>query len=283
MNNETMKLDHIVVHVQQRMAEAEQAFSDLGFTLTPRGYHSLGSINALAIFASDYLELLGLPTGDAPQRPELRNAPAGLNGLVFKTDDADETFAHLQTLGVAGDPPKSFSRPVTLENGDSHEARFRTVTLRSDAFKAGRFYFCEHLTPELVWRPEWQTHANAALRFQELVVVTNNADEMAEQTAAIVRSHTIQLRNISATAVALPGNFQLLFLTSKQYTEQFSGLAIPMGDRAAMFGAITITGALPDHLEQKISANTDSFEIDRTGNNTRVLVKAFATIITFAQ
>jgi len=72
-------------------------------------------------------------------------------------------------------------------------------------------------------------------------------------------------------------------LTPEQYMPQFRDLALPISERAAMFGAVTITGALPDHLEQKISANTDNFEIDRTGNNTRVLVKAFATIITFAK
>ena len=282
MMYKAMELDHIVVHVQQRMAVAEQVFGDLGFTLTPRGYHTLGSINALAIFATDYLELLGLPTGEVAQRPELANAPAGLNGLVFKTDDADKTFAHLQALGVAGDPPKSFSRPVTLENGDMHEARFRTVALRSDAFTAGRLYFCEHLTPELVWRPEWQTHANAALQFQELVVVANNPDEVAELIAGIVHSHTTKVRNIIGTTVALSGNFQLLFLTPEQYTEQFARLAVSMGDRTAMFGAVTITGALSEHLKQKNSVDTDNFEIDWTGNNTRVLVKAFATIITFA-
>ena len=103
-----MQLDHIVINVHREMDAAETAFADLGFTLTPRGYHTLGSINALAMFGTDYLELLGFPADGEVKRPELANAPMGLNGLVFKTSNVDETFAHLQDVGVAGDPPKSF-------------------------------------------------------------------------------------------------------------------------------------------------------------------------------
>jgi hypothetical protein len=36
----------------------------------------------------------------------------------------------------------------------------------------GRVYFCEHLTPELVWRAEWQTHPNGAEAIARVVVAT---------------------------------------------------------------------------------------------------------------
>ncbi len=40
-------LDHVVVNVLRRMDEAADLFAALGFRLTPRGHHSLGSINHL--------------------------------------------------------------------------------------------------------------------------------------------------------------------------------------------------------------------------------------------
>ena len=46
-------LDHIVIDVRDRIDEAALRFGALGFQLTPRGYHSLGSSNHLAIFATD--------------------------------------------------------------------------------------------------------------------------------------------------------------------------------------------------------------------------------------
>ena len=54
-------LDHVVVDVRDRIDEAAECFRSIGFKLTPRGRHTLGSVNHLAMFATDYLELLGFP------------------------------------------------------------------------------------------------------------------------------------------------------------------------------------------------------------------------------
>jgi hypothetical protein len=45
------------------------------------------------------------------------------------------------------------SRPV-----DGGVARFRLVQIEGVA----NVFVCQHLTPELIWRPEWQHHANGA-------------------------------------------------------------------------------------------------------------------------
>ena len=74
---QVMQLDHIVINVQREMDAAETAFADLGFTLTPRGYHTLGSINALAMFGTDYLELLGFPADGEVKRPGTRERTDG--------------------------------------------------------------------------------------------------------------------------------------------------------------------------------------------------------------
>jgi hypothetical protein len=163
-------LDHIVIDVRDRIDEAVQRFSALGFHLTPRGYHTLGSSNHLAIFATDYLELLGFGV-DGAARPELQPFPIGLNGLVFKTDDAERIHQHAVAAGLPIQPVQSFSRPVGLA-GQTQDARFRTARLDPKQVPIGRVYFCEHLTPELVWRPEWQDHPNGARAIARVVVAT---------------------------------------------------------------------------------------------------------------
>ena len=134
---EQAQLDHTVINVQFDMDRAEGLFTGLGFSLTPRGYHSLGSINHLMMFGTDYMELIGLPPGAENPRKDIAEAPLGINGLVFKTKDVDETFAHLQSLDMAGDPPKAFTRPVELPGG-AKDAAFRTVAVRSGSFPGGR-------------------------------------------------------------------------------------------------------------------------------------------------
>lgn len=161
-------IDHVVINARDRLDEAAATFHRLGFSLTPRGHHTLGSINNLAILGTDYVELLGVPPG-AGGRADVLDWPAGLNGLVFKTFDSDGTFAALQGAGVPALPPQAFSRPVEMPGGP-RDAAFRTVRLEHDAVPAGRVFFCHHLTPELVWHDLWRRHPNGALGILRAVV-----------------------------------------------------------------------------------------------------------------
>ena len=165
-------LDHVVIDVRDRIGEAEQYFTSLGFLLTPRGHHTLGSVNHLAMFTTDYLELLGFGEGGAA-RPELMPFPPGLNGLVFKTADAEQVYRHAERARLPVLPVQSFSRPVAID-GRTSDARFRTTRLDPARIAMGRVYFCEHQTPELVWRPEWQRHPNRASAIARVVVATDD-------------------------------------------------------------------------------------------------------------
>jgi hypothetical protein len=170
-------LDHIVIDVRDRIEEAARCFGALGFQLTPRGHHTLGSSNHLAMFATDYLELLGFGADDTA-RAEIQPFPIGLNGLVFKADDAGRVYQHARAAGLPVQPVQSFSRPVRLA-AETQDARFRTTRLDPKKVPIGRVYFCEHLTPELVWRPEWQAHPNGARAIARVVVATPEPQQTA--------------------------------------------------------------------------------------------------------
>jgi hypothetical protein len=273
-----MQLDHIVINVQRGMDEAEATFAALGFHLTPRGFHTLGSMNALAMFGTDYLELLGFPADGEIARPELASAPLGLNGLVFKSSDVDETFAHLKAVGVAGDPPKSFSRPVTLANGETHDAKFRTVAVQAEAFPAARFYFCEHLTPDMVWRPEWQSHANGATRFTDMTVVSADAAATADLIARIIGSTAVA--DGDAVSVTSSDGFRLLCQTPDQCTAKYDAAARAIGDRAAMLGAVTIKSAIPGEVRSSLAGDA-RFTLAEADGELRVLVNAFEAVVAF--
>jgi hypothetical protein len=170
-------LDHVVVDVRERIEEALRCYQSLGFQLTPRGHHTLGSVNHLAMFATDYLELLGFADGGAI-RPEIMRFPIGLNGLVFKTSDADLVHREAAEVGLPVLPVQAFSRPVVLD-GATHDARFRTTRLDPSKVEMGRVYFCEHQTPDLVWRPEWRVHPNGATAITRIVVATGDPQRCA--------------------------------------------------------------------------------------------------------
>lgn len=179
-------LDHVVINTLKSMDAAADLFAALGFTLTPRGYHSLGSINHLMMTPGAYLELVGVPdTGR--QRQEVLDSPFGLNGLVLRTFDADATRDALAAAGFAPTGPVAFSRPVDLD-GVEYDARFRTVRLPPETFPAGRVYFCEHLTPELVWRDEWMTHPNGFCAIDGFTIASPDPEAEARRLASAFAS-----------------------------------------------------------------------------------------------
>ena len=126
---------------------AARDFAAAGFTLTPRGQHSIGSQNHCIMLATTYLELLWPGTQPNEWLEHYRKCLEGGDGLAalaYKMDTPEGEFMDL-------------SRPV--EGGI---ARFRLTQLEP------RFFLVQHLTPGLVWRPEWQAHANGAAELVEV-------------------------------------------------------------------------------------------------------------------
>ena len=171
------RIDHVVINVRDRLDEAAGQYRRLGFHLTPRGHHSLGSSNNLAIFGSDYLELLGHEPGRGEQRAALWQTPVGLSGLVFKPPASADFAAELQGRGVPAEPPLEFFRPVALADG-AREARFQVVNIPG-AVANGRVFFCRHFTPDLVWRDEWRTHPNGVRGIAAFVIATDDPERSA--------------------------------------------------------------------------------------------------------
>lgn len=191
------RIDHIVINTRDRTDEALAFFHRMGFIVTPRGYHTLGSINHTVVFQHDYLELLGYPPGQPPEkRPELVARPAGLMATVLNADDADRVHALLKDRGLGPRPVSAFSRPVDLGNGQSGDAAFRVTRLEPDAVPGSWLYYCQQLTPQFVWRPEWQAHANTATSMTRLVV----------QVGDPVAAAPIWLRAIEGAEIAEAGS-----------------------------------------------------------------------------
>jgi hypothetical protein len=231
----TFALDHVVINTLFDMDRAADLMSRLGFTLTPRGYHSLGSINHLMMFEHDYLELVGLPSGTDVLRKDVLESPRGLNGLVFQASDIDACQRTLRDSSLAMLEPQSFSRPVTID-GVEHLARFRTVRTAPELFEAGRVYYCQHFTPELVWHRPWMSHSNGVRALSELVIVTSNleADVPRYANAALSSAE----RQGDDWTILLPHDFRLTLISPARYRERCGDQCVEADGRQSFFGAI---------------------------------------------
>jgi hypothetical protein len=225
------------------MDEAVRIYQALGFQLTPRGYHTLGSINNLAIFGTNYLELLGFGA-DGAARPELAPFPVGLNGLVFKTDDAEATFQQAQKTGVPALPVRAFSRPLELD-GQQHHAAFRTTRIPPEASGIGRVYFCEHQTPDLVWRKAWQVHANGAQEMTRVLVATHDASHQATLFANLFGNDSVTTHTDGTASLAMSGGGAVVMASIAETIGRLGDAAPDPAGRTDFMAGLAIRVASP--------------------------------------
>jgi catechol 2,3-dioxygenase-like lactoylglutathione lyase family enzyme len=168
-------IDHTLIGVRDLEA-TRQVWTRLGFTVCPRGRHiGWGTGNYCIMLDSGYIELLGIIdaaqfTNNLDRFLELRE---GLMGIAFATDDAAACQAQLSAAGLHPDGPKDLSRLLELPEGEVTPA-FKLVFLPADETPALRAFVCHHVTPELVRRPAWQTHANGATALISTTVVCDD-------------------------------------------------------------------------------------------------------------
>lgn len=280
MNNIKPQIDHVVISVLNQLDEAKTQYEKLGFTITKRGHHSLGSSNHLAIFDSTYLELLGYEAKNTDKIETSWRFTNGLTGLAFKTTDAHHLYQSLveHNVKVEGNDAIIFSRPVELADGSKPDAKFRIVRLDPNYTSNGLYFFCDHLTPELIWRPEWQNHPNGVTNVKRIVV------EVQDPTKSITL-----LQNVfpGAKIIVIKGGLRFIaedkfidYLTPAETENQFAGLLTKPNNQQDRKVALTL---LTQSLEQ-VQSILAHHQIHFIRQEKRLLVAAkdaFGVVIEF--
>lgn len=166
-------IDHTLVGVEH-LDQAAMAWARLGFTLSPRGRHiGWGTANYCVMFPRDYIELLGIV--DPKQFVNgldrfLAGQGEGLMGFSYASADAAATARSLAAAGLAPREPRDLARQLELPEG-TVLPRFQLVFLPPEAAPGVSSFVTQHLTPELLRRPEWLVHANGAVGLKGITVL----------------------------------------------------------------------------------------------------------------
>lgn len=265
-------LDHVVVNVRDQMEPAVDTYRRLGFTMTPRGYHTLGSMNHLAMFGTDYLELIAIDPRAEKPRADVMQFPCGLNGLVFGSEDSAATYAACAAAGVQVTPPVEFSRPVTLPDG-ARDAVFRTVHLAPGTIPSGRIYFCQHFTRDLVWRDEWRHHANGVIGIERAVIVADDTDTPAVVFARMFGADAVT--PISGGQRLAVGLTSFDIITPAACAARFGDAAPAADGRTQYMAGLTLRCRGLDRVADALTAG-DIVGWQRSGD--RVLVPAMSAV-----
>jgi|SoiMethySBSTD1v2_1073268.scaffolds.fasta_scaffold01236_23 catechol 2,3-dioxygenase-like lactoylglutathione lyase family enzyme len=251
-------IDHVVILVGD-LDQAARAYAAMGFTLTPRGHHTLGSQNHCIMFGTDYVELLAVPRPHPAMQyfTDFLARGEGLGAIAFASDDAAAAQREFAAAGIAADAPLDFSRPVRL-GAESRDARFRIVQLPVQHTPGCRTFVCQHFTREVVWRPEFQAHEVGATGLAGIAVVAEEPAAAAQGYAQLLgeRAQPIAdgLRVDTGSAPVTVGGRQ-------RFADRLRGAALPprpaplvaalfisVSDRARAAAALRRGGLAPVQL-----------------------------------
>ena len=181
-------IDHAVILVRD-LDRAEDTYTRLGFNLTPRGYHTLGSENHCLMFGADYIELLAVPKPHPAMQyfTDFLATGEGLAAIALATDNANGAHAELARAGISADAPLDFSRPVVLPDG-TRDAKFRIVQLAPAVTPGCRTFLCQHFTRNVVWRPGYMDHALGVTGIAGIAVMSEEVPQAAKAYAELFDS-----------------------------------------------------------------------------------------------
>lgn len=179
-------IDHALIGVAD-LECARDAYTRLGFTVTPRGRHvGWGTGNYTIMFARDYVELLGVidPSQYIHNLDAFLKTGEGLLNVALATEDAETAFRWLQRQGAGVAPPEELSRLLETESGDE-TLQFRNLYIPASLTPGLKTFACEHLTPEKVRRASWLSHPNGARGICEVTVVMEDLTGISETYARL--------------------------------------------------------------------------------------------------
>jgi len=232
MRRHLQGIDHVVVLVRD-LDKAQHAYARMGFTLTPRGLHTLGSQNHCLMFGSDYVELLAVPRAHPAMQyfTDFLAKGEGLGAIALATDDAGGLHASLAADGIAADAPLDFSRPVE----GLGDARFRIVQLPPDRSPGCRMFACQHFTRDMVWRTEYQRHANGATQIAAVAVVAEDPEAAAASYGKLLAARP---QEIEEGLLVRTGSAPIAIASRWKLGHRLHGVGLPLRPRplvAALF------------------------------------------------
>jgi len=245
-------IDHVIIAVED-LERARLAWTRLGFTLTPRGRHlQQGTGNYCIMFERDYLELLGAV--DAAQTSGGLDAflrqGEGLRGLAFATRSGEATAAELARRGLHPTPPRDLARQLELPEG-SVLPRFKLTSLPPEEMPALSAFICQHLTPELVRRPQWLAHPNGVTAIAGVTIMVEATEPLRDAYDRLFGSGVNTTDDVLTVHV---GPHRLIFATPDDVSALYPQAELDL-DRAlpAMVALNLRSRDLPraaDHLTQ---------------------------------
>lgn len=191
-----LTLDHVALVVSD-LDRAREIYTRLGFNLSPRSSHKgklqpdgpvepWGTGNHCAMFATGYLEILGITDKDRHSEhvQVLLDEYEGLHLIALGCGDADAEAKNIRQRIGKGEEPYAVSRDVPMTDGTSKQATFKILQLPDETFPEADLFLIEHRNKDVIWQPDMLLQANGVLGLAEVTICSDRLEDTGGRLAA---------------------------------------------------------------------------------------------------
>ena len=247
-------LDHPVL-ASRDLDGARVTYERLGFTVPPRGSHvEWGTGNLCIMFPEDYIEIRGIV--DASRftmnlDKHLDRFGEGLMGAAFRSDDIQASYEEMTTHDMRVSEPRRLTRNFEHPEGWTQPS-FRVCVPESEDIEGlMHVVVLQHLTPELIRRPEFLVHANGCKGVNDMSGIIYDAERVASSLSHLVGNDAVR-QNADGVRLELPTGQRIDLLFAHAYRAKFGDISRLRKNKSSCLGAMTLrvqsTGRVHDIL-----------------------------------
>lgn len=255
-------IDHPVIAARDLDA-ARMQFERLGFTVPPRGSHvEWGTGNLCIMFPHDYLEIRGVI--DASRftmhlDEHLDAFGEGPMGIAFGTTDVEHSHAEMKRNGIHAGNLQRLSRNFEHPEGWTQPSFKLCAPVAEDIEGLMHVVVIEHLTPELLRRPEFLAHANSCVGVNAVAGTIYEKHRVAEKLRRLLGDGAVTEDEDGVRALLASGQ-RLELLLPVEYERKYGDIPASPQAETPRLGNLTLRVASVAALREALAAGGVLFD-----------------------
>lgn len=267
-------IDHPVLAARDLDA-ARITFEKLGFVVPPRGSHvEWGTGNLCIMFPEDYLEIRGII--DASRftmhlDEHLEAHGEGLMGVAFGTRDIVRSHKDMQQHGIDAGEIRDLTRNFEHPEGWTQPSFRLCAPSAADIEGLMHVVVIEHLTPELIRRPEFLLHPNSCSGVVSMSGVIYDIQRVAARMRALLGEDCVA-DDAAGVHVTLSNGQRIELWTAPEYMRRYGEIAESPNPATPRLGVLTLAVSSSTALRQALDRGNVPYT-EQADGTTRVGAK----------
>ena len=243
------------------LEESRHTWEKLGFTVPPRGSHiEWGTGNLCIMFPDDYLEMRGILDAERFTMhlgAHLEKFGEGLMGVAFRTNNVQQSYADMLANGIDTAEPRRLTRNFEHPEGWTKPSFELSVPETDDIEGLMHVVVIQHLTPELIRRPDFLEHANTTVGVNSMSGIVFDLERVAEKMRRLLGDEAVQETQHDVRITVATGQI-LNLMTLDTFESRFGPLSTP--DEKPRLGAMQLRVASIAATSEALNGNGVPFD-----------------------